>query len=413
MNRLAGGALLCAALCVPPAWAQTLSLEDAWRIAEQASPALNSARAARHAVEGQQAESAALLWNNPAVVLDPVRRTVPQASGSERRMNEWHAGVAQTFEIAGQQGLRRETARLDLAALERSVEDIRRQVRADVEERFVRVLALQRRLALETENLGLVQSAAQAVRKRVAAGEASRLDGNLAAVEAERIRNQLGQLAESLISARAELAQLMQLDPGKLPEADGEIAKAAGYSRDALLESASRRPQLQALAQREDAARTRLDFERAAAVPDITLGVSAGREGPTDMRENLVGVTVSLPLPLFRRNQAGIGRAMSDLTATQIERQAAQRDVRAAVLSIWPRVERLRERSARLRSAVLPPLEENLRLSRRAFAEGEIGLTELLLVNRQVLDGRRDALEAETELRLAQVALERAAGWTH
>jgi hypothetical protein len=28
-----------------------------------------------------------------------------------------------------------------------------------------------------------------------------------------------------------------------------------------------------------------------------------------------------------------------------------------------------------------------------------------------VLEGRRDVLEAETELRLARIALERAAGW--
>jgi cobalt-zinc-cadmium efflux system outer membrane protein len=75
-------------------------------------------------------------------------------------------------------------------------------------------------------------------------------------------------------------------------------------------------------------------------------------------------------------------------------------------------VEQLRERVARLRASVLPPLEENLRLSQSAFRAGEIGLTELLLVNRQVLDGRRDALDAETELRLAQIALERSAGWT-
>jgi cobalt-zinc-cadmium efflux system outer membrane protein len=128
------------------------------------------------------------------------------------------------------------------------------------------------------------------------------------------------------------------------------------------------------------------------------------------LRENVVGLAVSVPLPLFRRNQAGIGKAMTELTQVQVERQAAERDVQAGVVAQLARVEQLRERTARLRTSVLPPLEENLRLSQSAFREGEIGLTELLLINRQVLDGRRDALEAETELRLAQIALERAAG---
>jgi len=401
---LAGGARGAAA--------QTLSLEEAWRLAERANPALQAARAGRYAAEGQLAESDALLHNNPTLALDPSRRIVPQPGGPDQRFREWSAGLSQTFEIAGQQGLRKDAARQDLDSLDLALTDLVLQLRADVEEAFVKVLSLQRRVSLERENFALVQSAAAAIGKRVAAGEASRLEGNLAAVEAERTRNQLGLLAENLTVARNELAKLLQLAPEQLPEASGEIERRTTYSRQALVESAAKRPQLAALERRELAARARLDLERASAYPDVTLGVSAGREGSNDLREQVVGISISLPLPIFRRNQAGIGKAMSDLTQTQIERQAAARDIRAAVLAQWSRVEQLRERSARLRASVLPPLEENLRLSQSAFRAGEIGLTELLLVNRQVLEGRRDALEAETELRLAQVALARAAGWT-
>jgi len=60
---------------------------------------------------------------------------------------------------------------------------------------------------------------------------------------------------------------------------------------------------------------------------------------------------------------------------------------------------------------VLPSLQENRRLSAISFRAGEIGLLQLLLVNRQVLDGQRDLLDARTDLRLTQVALEAAAGW--
>lgn len=397
---------------VPAAAAQSLSLEEAWRLAERANPALQVARAGRYAAEGQLAESDALLRNNPTVSYEPNRRVVPQVGGPDQRFREWSAGLSQTFEIAGQQGLRKEAARQDLASLDLSLNDLARQLRAEVEERFVRVLALQRRGSLERENLALVQSASAAMGKRVAAGEASKLEGNLAAVEAERTRNQLGLLAENLTAARADLAQLLQLAPERIPEASGEITRRTAYSRESLIESAAKRPQLTALEQREQAARSRLELERASVYPDVTLGVNAARASPNDLREKVVGLSVSVPLPIFRRNQAGIAKAMTDLTQAQVERQAAVRDIRAAVIAQWSRVEQLRERVARLQASVLPPLEENLRLSQSAFRAGEIGLTELLLVNRQVLDGRRDALDADTELRLAQIALERAAGWT-
>jgi cobalt-zinc-cadmium efflux system outer membrane protein len=394
-----------------PSPATPLTLEEAWRVAEQSNPALQSAQAGRLAAEGQFADSRALLWHNPELSYEINRRTAPQAGGADQRYREWAMGLSQTFEIAGQKQHRLNAARDDLAATDATIAELRQQLRADVEERFVKVLALQRRIAIERENLKLVENSSQAIGKRVTAGEASRIEGNVAKVEAERTRNQLAALDEQLVTVQAELAQVLQLQPDARPEVRGELTRPASYQRDALIEQATQRPQLAAQLKRENAARSRLDLERASAYPDVTVGLNIARDGPSDLRERVIGMSVSVPLPLFKRNQSGIGKAMSELTQVQIERQAGERDIRAAVLAQWTRYQQLISRSNRLKSAVLPPLEDNLRLSQIAFQAGEIGLTDLLLVNRQVLDGRRDMLDVETELRFAQIALERAAGW--
>ncbi|HEX7972708.1 MAG TPA: TolC family protein, partial [Thiobacillus sp.] len=251
-----------------------------------------------------------------------------------------------------------------------------------------------------------------AVGKRVAAGEDSRLDGNLARVDAERARNQVALLREQLVQARAELAALLQLPPGELPQVQGALDPASfTYTLDELLHAASERPALLALNHREQAARSRLELERAVRYPDVTVGLNTAREGPSDAREKIVGLSVALPLPLFRQNAGGIGRATAEFTQTQIEREATGRDVRAQVVALWERFTNLQARVQRLKGSVLPSLEENRRLSAVSFRAGEIGLLQLLLVNRQVLDGQRDLLDARTDLRLTQVALEAAAGW--
>ncbi len=394
-----------------PTPAMALSLDEAWRLAELSNPAFKSAQAGRLAAEGQLADSRAPLWNNPELSYGLNRRTVPQASATDQRYREWGLGLSQTFEIAGQRGFRADAAREDLAAVDAAIAELRQQLRADVEERFVKALALQRRIALERENLKLVENASQAIGKRVAAGEANRIEGNVAKVEAERTRNQLAALDEQRVTAQAELSQLLQLRPDARPELSGDLTRPASYQRDALIEQAAQRPLLAAHSKRESAARSRLDLERAGVYPDVTLGLNLAREGPSDLRERIIGISVSVPIPLFKRNQSGIGKAMTELTQAQIERQAGERDVRAAVNAQWARYEQLTSRASRLKSAVLPPLEDNMRLSQIAFRAGEISLIELLLVNRQVLDGRRDMLEVETELRLTQIALERAAGW--
>lgn len=391
---------------------QPTTLAEAWRRAEEASTAIQSAKANLRAAEGQLTDARALLWNNPEVRGETVSRDVPQPGTSSQTYREWAVGVQQAFETGGQQGYRREAATRELAALESTLEETRRQVRADVEQRFVRVLALQARIATEDEGLRLVNSAASTVTKRVSAGEDSRLDGNLAAVEAVRVGNQIASLREQLIDARADLALVLQLPAHASPEAVGDLGvPAPGYTLEQLLASAAERPQLRALGLREHAARSRLDLERASVYPDITLGVGAGREGPSSARENLVVFTVSVPLPLFRRNDTGIGKATTELTQTQIDRQAASRDVPALVRSLWQKVESLRARLKRLEDSAVSRLDENQRLSTKAYAAGEIGLLQLIVVNRQMVDGRRDLLDARTELRLAIIALEAAAGW--
>lgn len=392
--------------------AAPLTLDEAWRLAETANPTLRAARANVDAAEGQLRDASGLLYNNPQFSTDQTRRRVPQAGLPDNRFNEQTVGISQTFEIAGQAGYRRDAAARDLLAVTANIDEIRRQVRAEVEQRFYRVLILQRRIETEREALAAVTDAAAAVKKRVAVGEDSRLDGNLAMVEAERGHNQLAVLDEQLLQARAELSAALQLPASALPETTGELRAApTAATLETLQASARERPLLRSLEHREQAARNRLGLERAAAYPDVTIGLSAGREAPYDAREQFTRLTISVPLPLFRRNGAGIGKATTELTQAEIERQSSERDVMAQVNALWQRMDSLQGRVKRLAESVLPALDENRRLSSTAYRAGEIGLLQLLLVNRQLLDARRDYLDAIGDFIQTRIALEQTAGW--
>ena len=278
-----------------PATELPLTLEHAWQLAEEANPALKSARANLVAAEGQLTDAQGLLWNNPQIAAERLRRTVPDPGLGERRQREWAVGLTQTLEIAGQQGYRRTAAEQELAALRETVEEARRQLRAEVEQKFVRVVALQLRAEMEPGLVDLIKENSAVTRKRFDAGEDTKLDANLAEVELGRARNQLETIGEQLIQARAELATLLQLPSEKLPAVKGALTvkPALPYTLDQLLATAANRPQLRAIDHREQAARNRLGLERAAAYPDITLGLNSAREGPGDAREKIVGLSVS------------------------------------------------------------------------------------------------------------------------
>ena len=390
-----------------------LTLDTAWTLAERTNPELRKARAALDAAQGQLTDASGLLFNNPAVSVENQRRSRFRAGQPDTQGSEWGGALSQTFEIAGQQGFRREAARAGLSALEQEIAELRRRVRADVESRFVKALALQGRIETERRTLVLIERNTQLTRKRVEAGEDSKLDGNLALIDTERARNQLSILQEQLTRARADLAIVLQLPEQELPIVTGELMPGdTRYTLDALLASVASRPVVRALDLREQSARSRLDLERAARYPDVTVGLGTVRERPEiDARDRITTVGISVPLPLFRHNAAGIGRASTELAQAQIEKTSVTRDARAGVIAAWQRRENLLEREKRLAETVRPKLEENLSLSQRAFQNGELGLSQLLLVQRQTLDAQRDLVEARLELRLAQIELEYAAGW--
>ena len=390
----------------------TLGLEEAIEIGYLANPELRKARAARDAAQGEFDDTRGFLFNNPSISLESRRRNLFQPGQPDAQRNDWGGGLSQSFEIAGQQGFRREAARSGLAALEQEIAETGRRVRAEVESRFVQVLALQARIEAEGRTLALIDRNTELARKRVEAGEDSKLDGNLAVVDAERARNQLALLQEQATRARMDLAALLQFSERELPALHGELApRASGQSLDELIAAVDSRPGVRGLELREQSARNRLDLERAARYPDLTVSVSTSREAGIDGSDKVATLGISLPLPLFRRNAAGIGRASTELSQTQIDKAALVRDARAAVVSAWQRRESLKERGKRLAEIVQPKLEENLSLSQRAFQNGEIGLPQLLIIQRQAIDAQRDLIDAQLELRFTQIELDYVAGW--
>jgi cobalt-zinc-cadmium efflux system outer membrane protein len=142
----------------------------------------------------------------------------------------------------------------------------------------------------------------------------------------------------------------------------------------------------------------------------VTVGLNVGREGPSDGRERVTTLSLSVPLPLFKRNDAAIGQAMSD-DAGRDRACRATRDGQAQVRRLWSRLDSQRERVARLQRAMVAASADNQQLAAKSRQAGQIGLLDQLLVNRQALDAERDLNDALAEFHTTRIELENAAGW--
>lgn len=391
--------------------ARRLTLSQAVQLAEEAAPTLRRKRAELLAAEGARAETSAPFFNNPQASIEATRRQVPQSGLPTERRSEGGVGLSQTLEIAGQQGHRRRAARSVLEAVEAEVADVRRRVLTDTAGQFYRLVYQQRRLRIDEQAVALLDTASAAVQKRKAAGEDTRLDANVAAVEAERARNQAAVTREQLADLQADLATKLQLPLPLLIVAE-EPAETAPFnlSQDQLSAATADTPRLRALAAREETAAARLRLEQASTYPDVTVGVHVGREGAPDARERLTTFSVSVPLPLFKRNEAGIGQARTEREQARIEHQSAMIEARSQVYSLWSKLQSVNARVERLRATVVPALQNNESLSAKSQKAGQISVLELIAINRQSLDARRDLLEAELDYQLTRLTLEAAIG---
>lgn len=403
---------------VAPAGAQNspaagpISLTVAMQLAEEASVPVRLLEAQWASVEGARREAAAALFNNPELSFEGTRRRLGEPEG---RANEWSTGIAQSFEIGGQQHRRREAAAASLEALRADIDDARRQARGDAILRFYAVLAAQRRLQIEERSFALFDRTYQVVAQRRAAGEDTRLDANVALIEVERSRNAVTRAREQAIEARRELAMLLQLPTDAVPEVTGDIeisARDGVYAISQLQASAQTLPRQRALSARHDAAKARLGLAQAGRLPDVTVGLNVGREGPSNGRERVVALTLTVPLPLFKRNDAAIGEAVTAATQVELERASTLRESQSQIARLWSTLQSRRERVQRLQRLMLAASTDNQQLTARSRQAGQIGLLDQLIVNRQALDAERDLVEALAEFHTTRIELENAAGWS-
>jgi cobalt-zinc-cadmium efflux system outer membrane protein len=148
-----------------------------------------------------------------------------------------------------------------------------------------------------------------------------------------------------------------------------------------------------------EAERARVEFERARAeaVPNVNVGAGWSR----DSIESTSGAMISIetPIPVWDRKQGRIHEARAKWEQAEAARRTAAVRLSRDTAEAFARYEGARQQEERLRTVVVPRLEETLKLVREGFQVGRAGLTFL-----DVQDAVRSL--SDERLRLAEVRRE-------
>jgi cobalt-zinc-cadmium efflux system outer membrane protein len=139
--------------------------------------------------------------------------------------------------------------------------------------------------------------------------------------------------------------------------------------------------------------------------PEYGLGVRYEREEGDQIV--LGAFTITLPTSVAGQEQRAAGTARA--ARLRHELAAAQERVRIEVRAAFDAHTRRRAALQVLETEAMPGLAENEQLTTRSFEVGQLGLPELLLLRREILDTRAQYLDALLEAALAQIDLDASA----
>lgn len=114
---------------------------------------------------------------------------------------------------------------------------------------------------------------------------------------------------------------------------------------------------------------------------------------------DVTSVRVSVPLPIFDRNQGGIARSEAELVRARfgVERLEVELYQRAAVA--FREYSNARQQARRYSTQILPRASRSLDLVRRGYSQGQVPFLELLVAQQKYVEVNLSYLAAIRKLR--------------
>jgi len=386
--------------------AGALTLQQALALALAKNPELSAFSWEVRAGEARMLQAG--LRPTPVVTFDPQDITGSGGYGGGGR-SETTLQLGQLIELGGKRAARMKAAALNRDLAGWDYETRRIAVFAQTAQDFLDVLREQERLLLTEETIRLAQQVVDTVTARVKAAathaeEATKAEVALASVQIER-----DQIKRALVAARQRLAANWGSTQPRFERAEGNLDSIAPIpALEHLSQKLAQNPELARWATEFSQRRAALELEKAKAKPDITVG--GGYRRKEESSDNTLVLGVSIPLPLFNRNQGNIKEAEYRLAKSQEEQRAAEVRVTTALNQAYQALAAAEAEITALKQKVLPGARSVFETVSEHYREARYSYLEVLDAQRTLFGARSQLLRSLTDYHRAVVAIERLIG---
>lgn len=363
----------------------TFALDDLIRLSLDQNPALRQAGLDIDAARGRAIQAG--LYPNPHVGVN----------GEEIGRQ----GGIHTFPLVSQEIVTGGKLRLSRMVADRQVDQAtlgllrqRYVLLTTVRQGYFEVLALQRRVEVLTELERLAKQAYENGQKLRKAEEIHELDLLPLQVELERLRADLDASQREKVAAWQRLAANIGLPTLPLTPVAGSLELPLPkydfeQARTFMLEE---HPEVQSARVGITRAQLALKREEVEPIPNVTL--AGGYTQNFNERQSQAQYTVSVPIPVFNRNQGNIFAAKTELARAVQEVSRVQNDVAGRLATAYGQYTAAHERAERYRTSILPNARRTYQLSLDAFKGGQFEYLRVVQAQRMIAEANLEYTRA-------------------
>ncbi len=382
-----------------------LTLARAQEWARLDNPELESLDAEAAAAAGESTSAATR--ENPELGFAP-GVVVSKGDGGREVAFHGEIEIAQKLEFPGKRALRMAIADGTARQRQIAIDAFRGQLEIRVRRAFYEVLAAREIVRLREQQREIATRFAESARKRADSGYGSDFEaikGDAEVVAAERaVRSARGDLA----AARVTLFALFGKEPASTLREVGSLdaALAVSVPGDVVAFALERNPELRVSRIEAEVAGLGVDAANLAANPDLTVAPSA--EISED--EQIYGIGLSIPLPLWDRNRGAIAIATAEQRHARAEIARLERGVSAAVRAATEHLAAAQEQAALYTPELLERLRSMFDRAERGYGQSATTFLIYLDARKTYFDTMADHYESLVAVASARANLEEAIG---
>jgi cobalt-zinc-cadmium efflux system outer membrane protein len=152
----------------------------------------------------------------------------------------------------------------------------------------------------------------------------------------------------------------------------------------------------------------RVELEKARRTPDLTVG--GGIRSFNETNDSAFVMGVSIPIPVFNRNQGEIAAAEYDLLKVREERRGVELRVKAELAESYMSLSASFVESSLLKNRVLPAAQKAFEATQEGYLQGKFGFLDVLDSQRTLFEVRGQYINALASNHKAVADVERLIG---